>query len=64
MTSALTSQVLPNSSANWTMFLVSSSRNAAPMQARSMYPPIRRSEPPPMRTNSSDAARISASIHT
>ena len=37
VTSALTSQVLPNSNANWTMFFVSSSRNAAPMKARSMY---------------------------
>ena len=34
-TSEFTSQVVPNSSANCTMFLVSSSRNAAPMKARS-----------------------------
>ena len=34
-TSALTNQVAPNSSANCTTFLVSSSRNAAPMNARS-----------------------------
>ena len=34
-TSALTNQVVPNSSANWTTLLVSSSRNAAPMKNRS-----------------------------
>ena len=34
-TSALTTQVVPNSSANVAMFLVSSSRNAAPMKNRS-----------------------------
>src|SRR3984885_5619973 len=33
-TSELTNQVVPNSSANCTTFLVSSSMNAAPMQAR------------------------------
>ena len=34
-TSEFTNQVVPNSSANWTTFLVSSSRNAAPMKDRS-----------------------------
>ena len=42
VTSALTNQVVPNSSANWTMFFVSSSMNAAPMKNRSMKPVIRR----------------------
>jgi len=35
MTSAFTNHVVPNSNANWTMFLVSSSMNAAPMKNRS-----------------------------
>jgi len=35
VTSALTNQVVPNSRANWTMFFVSSSMNAAPMKNRS-----------------------------
>jgi hypothetical protein len=34
-TSELTNHVVPKRSANWTMLLVSSSRNAAPMQNRS-----------------------------
>jgi hypothetical protein len=35
-TREFTNQVVPNSRANCTMFLVSSSRKAAPMNARSM----------------------------
>ena len=34
-TREFTNQVVPNSKANWMMFLVSSSRKAAPMNARS-----------------------------
>ena len=61
-TSALTNQVAPNSSANCTMFFVSSSRNAAPMNARSRYPRIRLNEPPPTRMSTTDPSRIRPSI--
>ena len=49
-TSALTSQVVPNSSAKVAMFLVSSSMNAAPMKNRSAYGRISRNGPPSART--------------
>ena len=49
-TSALTSQVVPNSSAKVATFLVSSSRNAAPMKNRSAYGRIGRDGPPRIRT--------------
>src|SRR6266581_7817666 len=58
VTRALTNQVVPNSSANWTMFLVSSSRKAAPMKNRSTYPLIRRYGPAAGRTSRSEASRI------
>ena len=49
-TRALTNQVVPNSSAKVATFLVSSSRNAAPMKNRSAYGRIDRNGPPSVRT--------------
>ena len=60
---AFTAQVVPNSSANCTTFLVSSSRKAAPMKNRSAYGRIPRSGPATARTRTSETSRTSASIH-
>ena len=62
VTSALTNHVVPNSSANCTMFFVSSSMNAAPMKNRSTKPRIRRYGPAAGRTSRRDASRIRPSV--
>ena len=61
-TAALTAQVVPKSSANWTTFLVSSNRNAAPMKNRSTYGRMVRSGPATVRTATTEASRTSPSI--
>ena len=62
-TAAFTAQVVPKSSANWTTFLVSNRRKAAPMKKRSTYGRIVRSGPATARTMTTDASRTRASIH-
>ncbi len=56
-TIALTTQVVPNSSADHVTARVSSRRNAAPRHARSAYGAIRRSGPPITRTAISETSR-------
>ena len=62
-TMALTIQVVPNRIAKVAMFLVSSSRNAAPMKNRSAYGRIARNGPPSARTAISEISRIPPSAH-
>ena len=62
-TSALTNQVVPNSSANVATFLVSSNRNAAPMKNRSAYGRMVLNGPPSVRTAISEISRMPNSVH-
>ena len=62
-TIALTIQVVPKRFANVAMFLVSSSRNAAPMKNRSAYGRIDRNGPPNTRTSSSESSRMPPIAH-
>ena len=62
-TIALTTQVVPNSSAKPVTDLVSSSRNAAPRKNRSAYGRMRRNGPPTTRTDSRLTHRIIPSAY-
>jgi hypothetical protein len=62
-TIALTIQVVPKRFAKVAMFLVSRSRNAAPMKKRSTYGRIARNGPPTARTSTSEMSRMPPRVH-